>query len=153
MNAVVPCLIRTLIQLAAKEAAQIDRLGVVTPLGRASQPAEHAPAYVLFASYEGSYARRFRRLLRLQRTKLNLTTRKPTYPISAKGQHPPAIKTQVQVCSDADKPAPAINRRARGAAFFHHRFEKSTGGIPSKSRTSNALRFGYFSIASWNASL
>ncbi len=38
-----------------EEAEQIEQLGADTPLGRAGQPAELAPAYVLLASREGSY--------------------------------------------------------------------------------------------------
>ncbi len=38
-----------------KSPEQLEKLGTDTPLGRAGQPAELAPAYVLLASREGSY--------------------------------------------------------------------------------------------------
>jgi NAD(P)-dependent dehydrogenase (short-subunit alcohol dehydrogenase family) len=34
---------------------QVETFGETTPLGRAGQPAELAPAYVFFASQEASY--------------------------------------------------------------------------------------------------
>ena len=36
-------------------AAKTDSFGEQTPIGRAAQPAELAPAYVFFASQESSY--------------------------------------------------------------------------------------------------
>jgi hypothetical protein len=36
-------------------AEKVDSFGADTPLGRAGQPAELAPAYVFFASQESSY--------------------------------------------------------------------------------------------------
>ncbi|SFG77077.1 SDR family oxidoreductase [Methylobacterium gossipiicola] len=55
VNCVAPGPIWTPIQPIVKEAEQIATLGEDTPLGRAGQPAELAPAYVLLASREGSY--------------------------------------------------------------------------------------------------
>lgn len=55
VNCVAPGPIWTPIQPIAKSPEQIETLGADTPLGRAGQPAELAPAYVLLASREGSY--------------------------------------------------------------------------------------------------
>ncbi|QIJ76956.1 SDR family oxidoreductase [Methylobacterium sp. NI91] len=55
VNCVAPGPIWTPIQPIAKSPKQIEKLGADTPLGRAGQPAELAPAYVLLASREGSY--------------------------------------------------------------------------------------------------
>lgn len=55
VNCVAPGPIWTPIQPIAKSPEQIKKLGADTPLGRAGQPAELAPAYVLLASREGSY--------------------------------------------------------------------------------------------------
>ncbi|GJE36409.1 SDR family oxidoreductase [Methylobacterium persicinum] len=55
VNCVAPGPIWTPIQPIVKNPEQIERLGSDTPLGRAGQPAELAPAYVLLASREGSY--------------------------------------------------------------------------------------------------
>ena len=55
VNCVAPGPIWTPIQPIAKDPAEIEALGKNTPLGRAGQPAELAPAYVLLASNEGSY--------------------------------------------------------------------------------------------------
>jgi NAD(P)-dependent dehydrogenase (short-subunit alcohol dehydrogenase family) len=55
VNAVAPGPIWTPIQPIAKSVAELETLGQDTPLGRAGQPAELAPAYVLLASGEGSY--------------------------------------------------------------------------------------------------
>ena len=55
VNCVAPGPIWTPIQPIAKSPKQIAQLGADTPLGRAGQPAELAPAYVLLASREGSY--------------------------------------------------------------------------------------------------
>jgi NAD(P)-dependent dehydrogenase (short-subunit alcohol dehydrogenase family) len=55
VNCVAPGPIWTPIQPIVKDAEQIATLGADTPLGRAGQPAELAPAYVLLASREGSY--------------------------------------------------------------------------------------------------
>lgn len=55
VNCVAPGPIWTPIQPIAKSPEQIEKLGADTPLGRAGQPAELAPAYVLLASREGSY--------------------------------------------------------------------------------------------------
>lgn len=55
VNCVAPGPIWTPIQPIAKSPEQIEQLGADTPLGRAGQPAELAPAYVLLASREGSY--------------------------------------------------------------------------------------------------
>jgi hypothetical protein len=55
VNAVAPGPIWTPIQPIAKTPQQLEELGQTTPLGRAGQPAELAPAYVLLASGEGSY--------------------------------------------------------------------------------------------------
>jgi NAD(P)-dependent dehydrogenase (short-subunit alcohol dehydrogenase family) len=55
VNCVAPGPIWTPIQPIVKSPEQIASLGEDTPLGRAGQPAELAPAYVLLASREGSY--------------------------------------------------------------------------------------------------
>ncbi|MGU3538022.1 SDR family oxidoreductase [Methylobacterium sp. A54F] len=55
VNCVAPGPIWTPIQPIAKTPEQLADLGAETPLGRAGQPAELAPAYVLLASREGSY--------------------------------------------------------------------------------------------------
>ena len=55
VNCVAPGPIWTPIQPIVKSPEQIEQLGADTPLGRAGQPAELAPAYVLLASREGSY--------------------------------------------------------------------------------------------------
>ena len=55
VNCVAPGPIWTPIQPIAKEADQLEKLGQKTPIGRAGQPAELAPAYVLLASDAGSY--------------------------------------------------------------------------------------------------
>ncbi len=55
VNAVAPGPIWTPIQPIAKSSEELRTLGQDTPLGRAGQPAELAPAYVLLASFEGSY--------------------------------------------------------------------------------------------------
>ena len=55
VNCVAPGPVWTPIQPIAKSPEQLETLGADTPLGRAGQPAELAPAYVLLASREGSY--------------------------------------------------------------------------------------------------
>ena len=55
VNAVAPGPVWTPIQPIAKSPQELETLGQDTPLGRAGQPAELAPAYVLLASAEGSY--------------------------------------------------------------------------------------------------
>jgi len=55
VNAVAPGPVWTPIQPIAKSRDELETLGQDTPLGRAGQPAELAPAYVLLASGEGSY--------------------------------------------------------------------------------------------------
>ncbi|KMO22119.1 SDR family oxidoreductase [Methylobacterium platani] len=55
VNCVAPGPVWTPIQPIVKKPEQIEQLGADTPLGRAGQPAELAPAYVLLASREGSY--------------------------------------------------------------------------------------------------
>lgn len=55
VNAVAPGPIWTPIQPIAKSPEELEKLGQDTPLGRAGQPAELAPSYVLLASSEGSY--------------------------------------------------------------------------------------------------
>ena len=55
VNCVAPGPIWTPIQPIAKSPDEIEALGQKTPLGRASQPAELAGAYVLLAAREGSY--------------------------------------------------------------------------------------------------
>jgi len=55
VNCVAPGPIWTPIQVIAKDEDAMAELGQKTPLGRAGQPAELAPAFVLLASDEGSY--------------------------------------------------------------------------------------------------
>ncbi|GAA0675423.1 hypothetical protein FHT00_003071 [Sphingomonas insulae] len=55
VNAVAPGPIWTPIQPIAKSPQELETLGQDTPIGRAGQPGELAPAYVLLASSEGSY--------------------------------------------------------------------------------------------------
>lgn len=55
VNAVAPGPIWTPIQPIAKSPEELETLGQDTPMGRAGQPGEIAPAYVLLASAEGSY--------------------------------------------------------------------------------------------------
>jgi NAD(P)-dependent dehydrogenase (short-subunit alcohol dehydrogenase family) len=55
VNAVAPGPIWTPIQPIAKSPEELETLGQNTPLGRAGQPGELAPAYVMLASAEGSY--------------------------------------------------------------------------------------------------
>ena len=55
VNAVAPGPVWTPIQPIAKPSDELETLGETTPLGRAGQPGELAPAYVLLASDEGSY--------------------------------------------------------------------------------------------------
>lgn len=55
VNAVAPGPIWTPIQPIAKSPEELETLGQDTPMGRAGQPGELAPAYVLLASAEGSY--------------------------------------------------------------------------------------------------
>ena len=55
VNAVAPGPIWTPIQPIAKSPEELETLGQDTPVDRAGQPAELAPAYVLLASSEGSY--------------------------------------------------------------------------------------------------
>jgi len=55
VNAVAPGPVWTPIQPIAKSPDELETLGHNTPLGRAGQPAELAPPYVLLASAEGSY--------------------------------------------------------------------------------------------------
>lgn len=55
VNCVAPGPVWTPIQPIVKSPEQLESLGADTPLGRAGQPAELAPAYVLLASREGSY--------------------------------------------------------------------------------------------------
>ncbi len=55
VNAVAPGPVWTPIQPIAKASDELETLGESTPLGRAGQPGELAPAYVLLASDEGSY--------------------------------------------------------------------------------------------------
>ena len=55
VNAVAPGPIWTPIQPIAKSPQELETLGHDTPIGRAGQPSELAPAYVLLASAEGSY--------------------------------------------------------------------------------------------------
>jgi NAD(P)-dependent dehydrogenase (short-subunit alcohol dehydrogenase family) len=55
VNCVAPGPIWTPIQPIAKSPEELETLGSETVLGRAGQPAELAPAYVLLASREGSY--------------------------------------------------------------------------------------------------
>lgn len=55
VNAVAPGPVWTPIQPIAKSPEELESLGQDTPIGRAGQPAELAPPYVLLASHEGSY--------------------------------------------------------------------------------------------------
>lgn len=55
VNCVAPGPVWTPIQPIAKGDDELETLGQNTPLGRAGQPGELAPAYVLLASDEGSY--------------------------------------------------------------------------------------------------
>lgn len=55
VNCVAPGPVWTPIQPIVKSPEQMERLGAQTPLGRAGQPAELAPAYVFLASAESSY--------------------------------------------------------------------------------------------------
>ncbi|KQN14692.1 SDR family oxidoreductase [Sphingomonas sp. Leaf30] len=55
VNCVAPGPVCTPIQPIAKGGDELETLGQNTPLGRAGQPGELAPAYVLLASDEGSY--------------------------------------------------------------------------------------------------
>ena len=55
VNAVAPGPIWTPIQPIAKSPEELETLGHNTAIGRAGQPCELAPAYVLLASAEGSY--------------------------------------------------------------------------------------------------
>jgi NAD(P)-dependent dehydrogenase (short-subunit alcohol dehydrogenase family) len=55
VNAVAPGPVWTPLQPIAKSPEELETLGQNTPLARAGQPAELAPAYVLLASAEGSY--------------------------------------------------------------------------------------------------
>ena len=55
VNCVAPGPVWTPIQPIAKTPEELETLGSQMPLGRAGQPAELAPAYVLLASAEGSY--------------------------------------------------------------------------------------------------
>lgn len=55
VNAVAPGPIWTPIQPIAKSPQELETLGQDTPIGRAGQPGELAPTYVLLASSEGSY--------------------------------------------------------------------------------------------------
>lgn len=55
VNCVAPGPVWTPIQPIAKGGDELEALGQNTPLGRAGQPGELAPAYVLLASDEGSY--------------------------------------------------------------------------------------------------
>lgn len=55
VNAVAPGPIWTPIQPIAKSPRELETLGQDTPIGRAGQPGELAPAYVLLASSQGSY--------------------------------------------------------------------------------------------------
>ena len=55
VNCVAPGPVWTPIQPIAKSPDELETLGQSTPLGRAGQPAELAPAYVLLATDAGSY--------------------------------------------------------------------------------------------------
>jgi len=55
VNCVAPGPVWTPIQPIAKSSEELEDLGSNTPLGRAGQPGELAPIYVLLASSEGSY--------------------------------------------------------------------------------------------------
>ncbi|MFD1048565.1 SDR family oxidoreductase, partial [Kibdelosporangium lantanae] len=55
VNSVAPGPVWTPLIPATMSADKVDSFGAQTPLGRAAQPAELAPAYVYFASQESSY--------------------------------------------------------------------------------------------------
>ncbi|HEU5475902.1 MAG TPA: SDR family oxidoreductase [Actinophytocola sp.] len=55
VNSVAPGPVWTPLIPATMPAEKVDSFGEQTPLGRAAQPAELAPAYVFFASQESSY--------------------------------------------------------------------------------------------------
>jgi NAD(P)-dependent dehydrogenase (short-subunit alcohol dehydrogenase family) len=55
VNAVAPGPIWTPLIPATMPEEKVESFGADTPLGRAGQPAEVAPAYVFFASQESSY--------------------------------------------------------------------------------------------------
>ncbi|HUQ61604.1 SDR family oxidoreductase [Lentzea sp.] len=55
VNSVAPGPVWTPLIPATMPAEKVDDFGAQTPLGRAAQPAELAPAYVFFASQESSY--------------------------------------------------------------------------------------------------
>ena len=55
VNAVCPGPIWTPLIPATMNAEKVEQFGADTPLGRAGQPAELAPAYVFLASQESSY--------------------------------------------------------------------------------------------------
>ncbi|WP_374199177.1 SDR family oxidoreductase [Actinotalea ferrariae] len=55
VNAVAPGPIWTPLIPATMDAEKVEQFGADTPMGRAGQPAELAPAYVFFASQESSY--------------------------------------------------------------------------------------------------
>jgi NAD(P)-dependent dehydrogenase (short-subunit alcohol dehydrogenase family) len=55
VNAVAPGPVWTPLIPATMSRSKVDSFGADTPLGRAGQPAELAPAYVFFASQESSY--------------------------------------------------------------------------------------------------
>ena len=55
VNAVAPGPIWTPLIPATMPKEKVESFGEDTPLGRAGQPAELAPAYVFFASQESSY--------------------------------------------------------------------------------------------------
>jgi NAD(P)-dependent dehydrogenase (short-subunit alcohol dehydrogenase family) len=55
VNSVAPGPVWTPLIPATMPAEKVDSFGQQTPMGRAAQPAELAPAYVFFASQESSY--------------------------------------------------------------------------------------------------
>jgi NAD(P)-dependent dehydrogenase (short-subunit alcohol dehydrogenase family) len=55
VNSVAPGPVWTPLIPATMPAGKVDSFGAQTPMGRAAQPAELAPAYVFFASQESSY--------------------------------------------------------------------------------------------------
>ena len=55
VNCVAPGPVWTPIQPIVKSPEELEELGAQTPLGRAGQPTELAPAYVFLASSEASY--------------------------------------------------------------------------------------------------
>jgi len=55
VNTVAPGPIWTPLIPATMPAEEVEAFGSVTPIGRAGQPAELAPAYVFLASQESSY--------------------------------------------------------------------------------------------------